>query len=201
MLKLHGMTLSNYYNTAKMALLEKGAEFEEVKLKFGSDDHLKMNPIGKMPILETPHGFLSETSVMIDYIDQTVDGPPLYPTDPWKRAQARELYEHVALYFDLAARPCLDEAVFGGKVSDEVKETAKKNVERGIAAIDARAQFSPYIAGSEFTAADAMAFFAVPLVAACGKLFGVDPLEALPRAKEMMAAVAARPSAKAIAGE
>ena len=29
MLKLHGFSASNYYNVAKLALLEKGAPFEE----------------------------------------------------------------------------------------------------------------------------------------------------------------------------
>ncbi|MGB2387925.1 MAG: glutathione S-transferase, partial [Henriciella sp.] len=30
MIKLHGFPASNYYNMAKMALMEKGATFEEV---------------------------------------------------------------------------------------------------------------------------------------------------------------------------
>ena len=199
-LKLHGAAESNYYRTAKMALLEKGADFEEVEIvAFGNEDHLRMSPMGKVPCLETPHGFLSETSVIIDYIDQTVDGPPLYPTDPWKRAQARELYEEVALYLDGASRPCLEAAFFGGKVSDDVKATTRKALEKGIAAVNRRAQFSPYIAGSEFTAADALTYFAIPLVAGVGKLVGIDPFEAIPGAREMVAKVAERPSAKAFA--
>ena len=30
MIKLHGFSASNYYNVPKLALLEKGVEFEEV---------------------------------------------------------------------------------------------------------------------------------------------------------------------------
>ena len=73
MLKLHGMSQSNYYNAAKMALLEKGAEFEEVKaFPSQKDDYLPKSPMGKVPCLETPQGFLSETSVIIDYVDQAI---------------------------------------------------------------------------------------------------------------------------------
>lgn len=200
MLKLHGIKESNYYSTAKMALLEKGVDFEEVKVKaFDSPEFLEMSPMGKVPFLETPNGILTETSVIIEYVDQAFDGPPLYPTDPWKRAKARELYEEVALYLDLPARTCLNEAFFGGKVSDEVKATAKKDLAKGIAAVNKLAQFSPYIAGSEFTAADALTYFAIPLVAGVGKLLDVDPLKAIPGVSDLMAKVADRPSAKAFA--
>lgn len=201
MLKLHGFALSNYYNTAKMALIEKGAEFEEVKaMPSQKDDYLKKHPMGKVPCLETEHGFLSETSAIIDYIDQTVDGPALYPADPWKQARARELFKFVELYVDLAVRPVFPEAFFGGSVSDEVKATGRANLERGLAAIARRADFSPYLAGSDFTPADMMAFFGLPLATAVAtKFFEINPLDSLPGAQELIAKVADRPSAKAIA--
>ena len=201
MLKLHGMALSNYYNTAKMALLEKGAEFEEVQaFPSQKDDYLPKSPMGKVPCLETPDGFLSETAAIIEYADETVDGPSLYPGDAWQRATARELFRQVELYLDLAVRPCFKEAFFGGEVSDEVKASCKANLEQGLAAINRRAQFQPYIAGAELSAADMMAYFALPLCAVvAGKFWGIDPIGALPGAKEMIARVAERPSAQAIA--
>ena len=38
MLKLHGFTVSNYFNMVKMALIEKGIEFEFVE-SMPSQDH------------------------------------------------------------------------------------------------------------------------------------------------------------------
>ena len=35
MLKLHGFSASNYFNVPKLALLEKGIEFEEVRSSTG----------------------------------------------------------------------------------------------------------------------------------------------------------------------
>ena len=40
MLKLHGFSASNYYNVAKLALLEKGVPFEEVTVYTGAGPEL-----------------------------------------------------------------------------------------------------------------------------------------------------------------
>ena len=61
MLRLHGFGRSNYYNMAKMCLLEKGLEFEEVNAPPSQEpDFLAISPMGKVPCLETEHGYLSE---------------------------------------------------------------------------------------------------------------------------------------------
>ena len=201
MLKLYGFGRSNYYNAAKMALLEKGAEFEEVKV-FPSQEteFLSSSPMGKVPCLETPDGFLSETSAIIEYAEEAFDGPSLLPGDAWQRAKTRELMHQVELYVDLAARPCFAEAFFGGEVSDEVKTTARANLEKGLAGIGRRAKFDPYLAGSEFSAADIMAFYCMPLAGMVSqKFWDFDPVAALDGAAGMMAKVAERPSAQAIA--
>ena len=84
MLKLHGFSVSNYYNMVKLALLEKGLPFEEVTFYGGqAPQALEVSPRGKVPVLETEHGFLSETSVILDYIEQTQSGKALLPADPF----------------------------------------------------------------------------------------------------------------------
>jgi glutathione S-transferase len=201
MLKLYGFGRSNYYSAAKMALLEKGATFEEVKV-FPSqdDDYLAKHPMGKVPCLETEHGFLSETSAIMDYAEEAFDGPSFYPANPWQRAKTRELMRGVELYIDLAIRPGIPEAFFKGSVSDEVKSIARKNLEKGIAAINRIARFDPYIAGKDFTYADMLAYYCLPLAAGvAGKFWGLDPIAEIPGAEKMIAAVAERPSAIAIA--
>ncbi|HZN47882.1 MAG TPA: glutathione S-transferase N-terminal domain-containing protein, partial [Ramlibacter sp.] len=53
MLTLHGFALSNYYNKAKLALLEKGVPFEEkyTGLKDKDEAMLAASPLGKIPYL------------------------------------------------------------------------------------------------------------------------------------------------------
>lgn len=201
MLKLYGFNRSNYFNTAKMALLEKGASFEEIKVFPSQEaDYLEKHPMGKVPCLETEHGFLSETAAIVEYIEETIEGPSFFPADPWQRAKTRELMREIELYIDLAIRPGIPEAFFKGSVSDEVKSIARANLEKGIAAINRTAKFEPYIAGSEFTYADMLAFYCLPLAAGvAGKFWGMNPVELVPGAETMMAAVAERSSARTIA--
>ena len=52
MLKLHGFSVSNYYNMVKLALLEKGLPFEEVTFYGGqAPQALEVSPRGKVPVL------------------------------------------------------------------------------------------------------------------------------------------------------
>ena len=72
MLKLHGFAVSNFYNMIQHTLLEKGIEFEEVMAVPSQDNEfLEKSPMGKIPCLETPQGFLAETDVILDYLEKT----------------------------------------------------------------------------------------------------------------------------------
>src|SRR5690606_41763202 len=70
MLRLHGFAVSNYFNMAKLALLEKGADFEINTVHSSQDaEVLAKSPRGKVPFLETEQGFISETNVILEYIE------------------------------------------------------------------------------------------------------------------------------------
>jgi len=57
MLKLHGFSVSNYYNMAKFALLEKGLAFDEVSAMPSQEaDYKAKSPMGKVPCIETDKG-------------------------------------------------------------------------------------------------------------------------------------------------
>ena len=92
MIRLHGFAASNYFNMAKLALLEKGVDFE-INNVHGSQDpaFLAMSPRGKVPVLETDKGFLNETNVILEYIEETQGGKPLLPSDPYERGVVRAL--------------------------------------------------------------------------------------------------------------
>jgi len=134
MLKLHGFSASNYVNMVKFALLEKGMAFEQVN-DYPSQEasFLDISPMGKVPVLETDQGFLAETNVILEYIDETGEGPALYPADPFQRAQVKELAKLIELYIELPARRCYPEVFFGGKVSDETKQQAREALIKGAA--------------------------------------------------------------------
>jgi glutathione S-transferase len=93
-IKLHGMYLSNYYNVVKTVLLEKGFEFEEVNQKPSQEgEYLGKSPMGKVPCLETDAGFLTETSVMLEYLDDLNEGPSFYPEDVFQKVTRKTSFK------------------------------------------------------------------------------------------------------------
>lgn len=203
MLKLHGFVISNYFNMVKMALLEKGVEFEFVETQASQeDDYLAKSPMGKVPCIETDEGFLSEANVIMEYLEESCDGPSLMPSSPYERARVRELMKEIELYIELPARTCFPEAFFGGSVSDEVKETAKANLTKGIACLKRNGKFSPYVAGDSMTYADIVFLYSISLAGACAKrALGMDLLGDFPAAKELSQMLGERDSAKQVAAE
>src|SRR5690606_17417504 len=105
MLRLHGFAVSNYFNMAKLALLEKGVDFEINTVRGSQDaEFLAKSPRGKVPVLETEQGFISETNVILEYIEDTQGGKALLPSDPFARATVRALTKEIELYIELPAR-------------------------------------------------------------------------------------------------
>ncbi len=182
MLKLCGFAGSNYYNKVKLALLEKGVAFEEELVWTDrSPELLARSPLGKVPFLETEHGRMCESQVIMEYIETVYPEKPLLPKDPFAAAKVRELITFMELHLELVAREVYAEAYFGGKVSDEIKTRTQKLLSRNAKAFGRLAKFSPYIAGPEFTMADCAALVHLPLVGMTSKIiFGEDVLADLP---------------------
>ncbi|MEW9680869.1 glutathione S-transferase [Pseudomonas sp. TE50-2] len=188
MLKLHGFAVSNYYNMVKLALLEKGVPFEEVPF-FGGQlpQALAISPRGKVPVLQTEQGFISETGVILDYIEQTQPGKALLPADAFGQAKVRELLREVELYIELPARTCYAEAFFGAAVEPLIKERARADLLAGFATLKRNGKFAPYVAGEQLTIADLMFCFSVDLACAVGKkVLNIDFLADFPEAKALL---------------
>ncbi|CAK9892221.1 MULTISPECIES: glutathione S-transferase [Pseudomonas] len=203
MLKLHGFAVSNYYNMVKLALLEKGVPFEEV-LFFGGQrpEALKVSPRGKVPVLETEHGFLSETSLILDYIEQTQAGKALLPEGVFAQAKVHELAKEIELYIELPARACYPQAFFGMQVDEAIKAKAKDELLAGIATLKRNGKFSPYVAGDSLTIADMLFCFSVDLAYAVGKkVLGIDVLEDFPQARALLERFKNNPNVQKIAAD
>ncbi|MEO6278942.1 glutathione S-transferase [Roseateles sp.] len=182
MITLCGIPLSNYYNKAKFALLEKGIPFTEERIETHSHDEavLSCSPLGKVPFLKTPQGSLCESQVIVDYLEAAYPGAPrLIPADPFEAAKVRELISYVDLHLELVARELYAEAFFGGQVSDGTKKRVARLLAGNIAAFKRLAKFGPYLAGDTFTMADCAGWVSLPLVAMSTKvIYGEDLLAA-----------------------
>ena len=75
MLTLCGFAASNYYCKVKLALLEKGVTFNEELAWLGETDPAA-SPLGKVPYLKTEHGPLSESTVILEYLEDAYPAVP-----------------------------------------------------------------------------------------------------------------------------
>jgi glutathione S-transferase len=205
MLKLCGFQLSNYHNKVRIALLEKGIEFQEdpTCLPKQTDEFLARSPMGKAPFVELDDGRrLSESEVICEYLEDSYPQKPLLPKDPLQRAKVRELITHMELHMELVARRMYPAVFMGRSVSDEVKQSVEKDLPRGIRAFKALAKFDPYVAGSDLTLADCAAFVHLPLISLATKLaFGRDALEDLPQVKPYLNMIGERPAFRKVSDE
>jgi glutathione S-transferase len=201
MLKLYGFSVSNYYNMVKLALLEKGLPFEEVPFYAGtSPEALAISPRGKVPVLEVEQGFINETSVILEYIEQSQTGVPLLPTDPFERAQVLALAKEIELYIELPGRASYGEAFFGMPLPDAIKEKTRAELLLGFASLGRHGKFAPYVAGDSLSVADLYFLYSVPLACAVAKkLFDLDLLAEMPAAKALLERLEQNPNVQRIA--
>lgn len=162
-MKLHGVPLSNYYNMVKHAVLEKGIACEFVEMRPSQHaDFLLKSPMGKVPLLETDHGFLTETNVILDYLEECFPGVPLLPGDCFARAKVRQLMKTQELYVETPAHELIG-AIFQREIPAHVKVASQANALKGLAALGRLVRFEPWICGTQLTTADIFVFYSFTL--------------------------------------
>ncbi|MEX5665623.1 glutathione S-transferase [Pseudomonas neuropathica] len=203
MFKLYGFSVSNYHNMVKLALLEKGLPFEEVTFyPTPTPESLAISPRGKVPVLGVEAGFINETAIILEYLEQTQKGTPLLPSDPFERAQVLAIAKEIELYIELPGRACYGEAFFGMTLPEAIKEKTKTELQLGFAALGRHGKFAPYVAGDSLSIADLYFLYSVPLACAVGqKLFGIDLLAELPQAKALLERLEQNPHVQKIAAD
>lgn len=202
MITLVGFAVSNYYNKVKLALLEKGVPFTE-ELNWAAKDEatLARSPLGKVPFIVTEHGPLSESQVIVDYLEQAYPEHPLVPADAYQAARLRELVTYIELYLELVARRLYKEAFFGGKVAQETKDEVRAELEKNIPAFARLAKFAPFVGGASFSIADCSALVCLPTVSMATKaIYGEDMLAGLP-VRDYLKAMGERESMKRVAAD
>ena len=90
----------NTISVAVIAALNEGVHWEPVRVEFASaeqtkPDYLALNPKGRVPVLITPEGPLTETGAILEYLGEMAL-PKLVPADPLQRARMREVMFYLA---------------------------------------------------------------------------------------------------------
>jgi hypothetical protein len=94
--RLFGAEYSVYVRIVRLALAEKGTDYELVPVDiFASDgppqDYLERHPFGRIPAFEYEGFRLYETGAITRYVDDVFDGRRLQPLDPRERARCNQL--------------------------------------------------------------------------------------------------------------
>ena len=204
MITLCGHPISNYHNKIKLLLLEKDIPFREEITRPSQDEALlRRSPLGKIPFIETEHGCLSESQVILEYLEDAYPERPLYPAEPFARAKCRELIQHLELDAELVARRLYGAAFFGAEVSEETKLEVKEKLEKGLVGFLRLAKFAPFVCGAEFTAADCVAWPHLLLMsAATEKVYGENLVaKHVPALASYLAEMEQRPHVQRVAAE
>jgi glutathione S-transferase len=161
---IHGPTYSTYARTVRLALEEKGVDYDlvEVDLLAGAakaPGHLARHPFGKVPAFEHDGFELYETDAIIRYVNAAFPGPDLEPADARSRARMAQAINVIGGY----AYPCMIGHIFiqravvpmMGNTADEAAIAAAiPQAETSVAALEKLINGNAYLAGDRLSLAD-----------------------------------------------
>ena len=165
-------------------------------------EYLALNPKGKVPLLRTPQGWLTENIAIVTYLDAMHPQACLLPAhNPWVQAQAMSLIAwcastlHPMIYrLRMTARVCDIEAS-----QPRVKELALGELAAQLNVAEARlaASDSPWLMSAAWCMADTYLYWVWSRAIICG----IEPTQ-FPRIAGLVELVLARPATqRAIARE
>ncbi|GAA0653041.1 glutathione S-transferase N-terminal domain-containing protein [Brevundimonas lenta] len=130
---LIGSPVSPYVRKVLAVCAVKGVEvvLDPITPFMGDDDFAKLSPLRRIPVWIEGDLTLCDSSVIVQYIEETRSGPSLWPADPALRAKARFIEEFAdtrlfdvlgwKLFFQLALKP----RFFGGEADQALVEQAR----------------------------------------------------------------------------
>jgi glutathione S-transferase len=94
MIKLYTFPPSTNSRKVRIALLEKGLEFERINVDLSkreqkSPEYLKIHPFGQIPALDDEGFVIYDSTIINEYLEDEYPYPPLMPSGSEGRARAR----------------------------------------------------------------------------------------------------------------
>jgi glutathione S-transferase len=94
MIKLYTFPASSNSRKVRMALIEKGLEFERINVDLSkreqkTPEYLQIHPFGQVPALDDEGFVLYDSTIINEYLEDEYPYPPLMPKDSEGRARAR----------------------------------------------------------------------------------------------------------------
>ena len=143
-----------------IALEEASVAYEPVRVDFASAEqtgaaYLALNPKGRVPLLETPHGLLTETGAILELV-----APGLVPVDPWDRARMRETLYYLASTMHVAHAHKMRGSRWADLEASHADMRAKvpQTMAASCAYLEGHLPLAPFAQGAQITVADPYLF-------------------------------------------
>lgn len=196
--RLYHQKLSPFCRKVRLALGEKRVEVALVEERYWERrvDFLRLNPAGQVPVLEIDGLVLSDSAVILEYLEETRPDPALLPREPAARAEARRL----AAYFDGKFHQEVTVNLLHERVTKRLQRSGQPDstrIKSGVQAIkyhldyvDWLADHRRWLAGESFGIAD----IAAAAQLSCLDYVGDVDWARAPNAKDWYARIKSRPA-------
>ncbi len=122
-MKLIGLPHSPYSARVRMQIYAKGIDVEiAAPEEFGTEAFKRFNPLGKVPVLDTGERMLPESTVIMDYLEDTHPHPPMRPADPGQRALMSLFCRFPDVYIQPALFPLFQQLTANPRDGRSVRE-------------------------------------------------------------------------------
>jgi len=164
MIKLYTFPPSTNSRKVRIALLEKGLEFERITIDLTkrdqkNPDYLKIHPFGQIPALDDEGFVVYDSTVINEYLEDEYPYPSLMPSDSEGRARARMMEDFRDSHFNPYFVHLIQESRKPEAERDAQRiDNAKVEITKAFDRTEAELQGKDYLAGP-FSLAD-VAFMA-----------------------------------------
>lgn len=201
MRQLYHLWLHPFSRKVRIALAEKGLEFElkVEKIWERRTEFLTINPAGDVPVLVEPDGtILTDSQVIVEYLDEVYNTTDLLGRDPLARAETRRL----VAWFDKKFNDEVTENLVGEKMMKQflkMGEPHGPSIRAGHANIHYHLDYIGFLTEKHrWLAGD---FFSLADITAAAHLSTIDyigdvPWDKHPAAKDWYTRLKSRPSFK-----
>ncbi|MDF2232812.1 glutathione S-transferase N-terminal domain-containing protein [Albimonas sp. CAU 1670] len=182
-----------------IALREAGAEFELRRVDFAADqqrspEYLALNPKGRVPLLQTERGALTETPAILTWIAQSFPQANLAPADPWDFAQMQSVLAYICATLHVNHAHGRRSARWADQESSHADMRAKvpQTVGESFRHLEEEVFKGPFVMGDGHTVADAYLY----TVSRWMETDKIDPAR-FPKVHEHRTRMQARPAVQA----
>lgn len=159
MIKLYTFPPSTNSRKVRIALLEKGLEFERINVDLAkreqkNPEYLQIHPFGQVPALDDEGFVIYDSTVINEYLEDEYPYPPLMPSDSEGRARARLLEDYRDTHFN----PCFVQIIQEmrkpeGERDAQRVDSAKAEIAKCFDRLEKELEGKEYLVGS-FSLAD-----------------------------------------------